>query len=419
MPTIDDFTRPKEWLPDVAFAFGEVIREFGEKKYIPVRRKIDEDWKEHKIVELLLKEVLVDLGINKAIWPMEYGGMDVPREVLPFFTAVMAEELGRIDSGFAVAVLVSIWPMLPIALEPHRNMRLIEEFAPKFCGNELYVGANAMTEPQGGSDIENIDRMQGRTIQTMAKLEGDEWVINGHKIWPTNSGRVGDLYGVICTTDPKAGEEGIAYIYVPADTDGVTVGEPYQKAGMAADMNSDIWFENVRVPKEYRAHGPGLDAKYFREVITYGNLGTAGFSTGVIKATYEIIKDYATERVVAGKPLKEHSMNAVNLAEIATAAEISTHSLYMAARMIASPEIYGDPWSPKIVAKTRAVSMFCSDMAVHCTNRAMELMGSHGYSREGDIEKHWRDSKMLTLWMGGRQLDILEIARYFYDCETL
>lgn len=419
MPGIDDFTRPKEWIPDVAYGFAEAVRNFGRERYLPVRRKIDEDWRKHEIVEPLLKEALVDLGINKAIWPSEYGGMDIPREVIGTFTAVMSEELGRIDSGFAVAVLCSIWPMLPIALEPHRNQRLIEEFAPKFCGDELYVGCNAMTEPQGGSDIENLDALKGRTIRTTARLDGGEWVINGHKIWPTNSGKVADLFGVVCTTDPKAGEEGFAYIYVPADAEGVSVGEPYQKAGMAADMNTDIWFENVRVPKEYRAHGPGLDAKYFREIITFGNLGTAGFSVGVIKNTYEIVKEWVNERVVAGKPLKEHSISAVNLGEIATAAEICTHALYMAARMVDRPDLYGEPWSPKVVAKTRAVSLFCSDMAVHCTNRAMELMGSYGYSREGDLEKHWRDSKMLTLWMGGRQLDLIEITRYFFECQTL
>ncbi|MEM2865906.1 MAG: acyl-CoA dehydrogenase family protein [Candidatus Hadarchaeales archaeon] len=419
MPTADDFTRPVEWIPDVAQQFAQMIRDFGERRYRPLRRKIDEDWREHKIVEPLLKEVLVDLGMSKALWPEEYGGLGLPREVLGTMTAVMSEELGRLDSGFAVSVLVSMWPMVMIAVEPHRNQRLIEEFAPKFCGEELYVGCNAMTEPQGGSDIENLEAMKGRTIRTTARLEGDEWVIRGHKIWPTNSGKIADLFGVVCTTNPSAGEEGMAYIYVPADAEGVKVGEPYQKAGMAADMNTDIWFEDVRVPAYYRAHGPGLDAKYFRELITIANIATAGFSVGVIKDTYEILKRWVDERVVAGKPLKEHSISAVNLSEIATAAEICTHSLYMAARMYDHPEVYGEPWSEKIVAKTRAVSLFCSDQAVHCTNRAMELMGSYGYSREFDVEKHWRDSKMLTLWMGGRQLDMIEITRYFFDCQTL
>ncbi|TDA35878.1 MAG: hypothetical protein DSO02_00975, partial [Hadesarchaea archaeon] len=221
MPTADDFTKPVEWIPEVAYQFAQMIRDFGERRYRPLRRKIDEDWREHKLVEPLLKEVLVDLGVNKALWPEEYGGLGLPREVLGTMTAVMSEELGRLDSGFAVSVMVSLWPMVMIAVEPHKNERLIEEFAPKFCGEELYVGCNAMTEPQGGSDIENLGAMKGRTIRTIARLEGDEWVIKGHKIWPTNSGRIADLFGVVCTTDPSAGEEGMAYIYVPADAEGV------------------------------------------------------------------------------------------------------------------------------------------------------------------------------------------------------
>jgi alkylation response protein AidB-like acyl-CoA dehydrogenase len=176
-------------------------------------------------------------------------------------------------------------------------MDLLKIFGPKFCGDKLYVGCNAMTEPSSGADIENIDRMQGKTIQTTAKLDGDEWVINGHKIWPTNSGDVANLYGVVCTTKKGSTDlNDFAFIYVPADTKGVSVGGPYQKAGMAADMNTDIWFDHVRVPKSYRAHGPGDDLKYFKEMITYGNLGTAAMCLGVMKGVYEIIKKWTSER---------------------------------------------------------------------------------------------------------------------------
>jgi alkylation response protein AidB-like acyl-CoA dehydrogenase len=189
---------------------------------------------------------------------------------------------------------------------------------------------------------------------------------------------------------------------------------------MAADFNGDVWFDNVRVPRRYRAHGPGDDAKYFREILVYGAACSAAFGLGPMKNTYEIIKQWSSERVVSGKLLKEHSINAAVLAEIAVNIEASSAMLYTVARQIDCPDIYGImPWDNAMVARARAVSLFVTDTAVHTTGRAMELMGSYGYSRQYDLEKHWRDVKMTTLWMGSRQLDLIEVARYWYDIENL
>ena len=420
MPTIDDFSRPRELIPVLIEDMARSIREWVDDRYMPIRRMIDEDWTEHKLVLPLLKEVMVDLGLNRMVWPVDVGGLDISSVGATGVGAVrIFEELGRADSGFAVACGCSLWPVMPITQLPHRNMELCNEFGPRYCGDELYMGCYAMTEPESGADIENIGRMHGRTIRTIAKRSGEEWIINGHKQWPTNSGKVADLYCVLCIADEGKDEERLRLIYVPADTRGVSVGPAYHKAGMAADMNTDIYFDEVHVPLRYNAQPPEWTAKCFNEIVTIGNLGTAAFSLGVLKNTYEIIKRYASERVVVGKPLKEHSMNAVILAELAVAIEaVSTYS-YAMAHMVDTPDVYGPPWSQEIVAKTRACSMFASDMAVNHTGRVMELMGSYGYTREGDIEKHWRDSKMLQLWLGGKQLDLMEVARYFYECETL
>jgi len=419
MPTIDDFIRPKEWVSDFINDIGKVLRKWGEEKYIPIRQEVDEDWKEHKLIKPMLNEVLVDLGINSAFFPAESGGTDMPETCT--FTCVLADELARIDSGFFTAVICSIWGLLPILLKPHRNMELCNEFGPKFCGEELYMSCHAMTEPSSGSDIENIGRMRGKTIQTTATIEGDEWVINGHKLWPSNSGEVGNLYVVVCTTKKESMDpDDFALILVPADAEGVSVGGAYHKAGMAADMNTDIWFDHVRVPKRYRLHGPGNDLKYFKEVITYGNIASAAACVGVMKGVYEIIKKWTTERVIAGKPLKEHSMVAAMLSEIAVLIEATSAWMYMYAREVDHPELTGvDPWDERLLLKSRGLALFANDAVERACSRAMDFMGSYGYSREFDIEKHWRDSKMIGLWMGGKGLKTLENARYWYDLETL
>ena len=419
MPTIDDFIRPQEWVSDFLKELGRVVRQWGEQRYVPIRQQVDEDWREHNLIRPLMKEVLVDLGVNAAFFPAEVGGTEMPEPMA--LSNIVCEELARIDSGFATACICSIWGLIPILLEPHRNMELLEEFGPKFCGEDLYVGGHVMTEPASGADIENVGRMRGRTIQTTASLEGGQWVISGHKIWSSNSGTVGDLFVLVCTTRKGSDDPGdFALIIVPADAEGVSVGSPYQKAGMSADINSDIWFNDVKVPKRYRLHGPGDDLKYWTRAVTMGNIASAAMSVGVMKSVYEIIKKWTGERVIAGKTLKEHSLVADMLSEVAVLIESTSAWMWAYTRELDYPETCGwDPWDKRHELKSRGLALYASNSVERACSRAMDFMGSYGYSREFDIEKHWRDQKMIGLWMGGKGLKTLENARYWYDLETL
>lgn len=419
MPTIDNFIRPKEWVPDFYIDIGKVIRKWGEDRYIPIRQEIDEDWREHKLIVPLMKEVLVDLGVNAAFYPAEAGGTDMPEPMA--LAVIVCEELARLDSGFATACICSVWAMVPILYDPHRNMDLLMEFGPRFCGDELFVGCLAMTEPQSGADIENLGRITGRTIHTTARPDGDEWVIHGHKIWPSNSGKLGNLFTVLCTTNHGSSDpDDFALILVPADLEGVSVGAPYHKAGMAADINTDIWFDNVRVPKRYRFHGPGDDYKYFMRALSMGNVASAAMAVGVMKDVYQIIKKWTSERVIADKPLKEHSIVAEMLSEVAILIESTSAWMWTYTRHLDHPEIYGwEPWDERFVLKTRGLALYASNAVERVCSRAMDFMGSYGYAREFDIEKHWRDQKMIGIWMGGKGLKTLENARYWYDLKTL
>ena len=207
-------------------------------------------------------------------------------------------------------------------------------------------------------------------------------------------------------------------MYVPADSPGVAQGKPYRKAGMSGDWNSDVWFDDVRVPREFRAHGPGTDAEAARAFISSGNVGTAAHCIGVMRNIYEILKDWCGARVVAGKPLKEHTITAAVLADIVVAIETSRAETYLKARMLDRPDVYGPRQSPEMLARTRVTKLYVSDQLTNVANKAMDLMGSFGYAREGDLEKHWRDSKILSIWMGGRALAQLDIARWYFDAQS-
>jgi alkylation response protein AidB-like acyl-CoA dehydrogenase len=422
MRTIDDFTRPKEYLSPLDQYLGQMVRDWADKYVIPYRRKFDEDWKDHRIIEPAFKKLMGEMGLQRVLFPEDLGGWGLGHShYLGTAAYRMFEEVARADSAMAVAFGVTFWPLVLICNEPHVNRRLCEEFAPMFCQTtEPVFAANAMTEPQGGADIENVDVLAGSTIQTTAVLDGDEWVINGHKLWPTNSGGVSKLFSVVCTTNPGSRDiNDFTVIFVPADTPGVTQGSPYEKAGMAADKNGDIWFENVRVPHYYRAAGPGLDALYFKEMISLGNLGSIAFVSGAMMNVYEILRDFVDNHHFRGKPLKEHDAVAGVLADIVKDIEIIRILGYQYARMMDRPDLYGPRWEDENVAKGRAYKYFACDRAVEDLGKAMNLMETFGTDRNRDIEKHWRDLKIVQLWMGGKQLCQMEVARWFFECETL
>jgi len=422
MKRIDEFTRPLEYLSPLDEYLGFITRAWAEKEVMPKRRSFDEDWETHESIEPAFKKLMVDLGFQRFFFPEDLGGFGMGHSRYVGVGGFrVCEEISRADSAMGVAFAVVHWPLLMICLEPHVNRRLCEEFAPMFCeANEPVFAANAMTEPQGGSDIENMEVLRGSTIRTVAKLDGDEWVINGHKLWPTNSGGAASLFGVVCTTKPGSSDpRDFAFIFVPASTPGVTQGRPYRKAGMAADKNSDIWFENVRVPVWYRAHGPGDDYKYFREMVSWGNLLSISFVSGAMMNVYEILLEFASEVKFRGKPLKENDDIAGVLADIAQKIEVVRITGYQLARMIDRPDLYGNAWSSEIVAKSRAYKFFACDIAVEVLGNAMRIMGPHGSDRMKDIEKHWRDLKIVQLWLGGKQLAQMETARWFFNCETL
>jgi hypothetical protein len=419
---MDRITRPLEYLSPVDDIVGRMVRRWAEEHVIPRRRQFDEDWREHRLIAPAFQRLMGELGLQRVLFPEEVGGWGLGHSgSLGAAAFRMFEEIARADSGMAVAFGVTFWPLLMICAEPHVNRRLCQELAPLFCDTtEARFAANAMTEPQGGADIENLDLLRGSTITTTAAQDGDCWIINGHKLWPTNTGGVADLLGVVCTTRPGSTDpRDFAFIMVPADTAGVTQGAPYQKAGMAADKNSDVWLEDVRVPLWYRACGPGDDFTYFKEVISFGNLGSLAFISGVMLDVYETLHRLSATMQIGGRPLREHDAVAGALADMIGDVEVIRVVGYQYARMLDRPDLYGARWSDAIVAKGRAYKAFAADRAVADLRRAMTLLEAAGADRRHDLEKHWRDIKIVQLWMGGKQLCQMEAARWFFDAETL
>lgn len=391
----------------------DMFRNFVEKEIMPHRREIDDD-KDHLIVRRILQG-MTDLGLQKAPFPQEYGGGGASSMVS---AAIMHEEFGRGDSGIATSATVTTWAFLPAIIAG--NKAVLDHFAPVFCGDELKLGCFAITEPGGshgggGCDIENPS-LHGRKIKTIARLEGDEWVINGQKAWASNSG-VAEVYNVVCTTDPEMGDEGIAMIYVPTSCEGLSFGKFENKSGMQGDRNCSMYLDNVRVPKSFRTAGPGKDAELFHNNVIAARILTGALAVGNAQGAFETVLKYTGERIVANKPIRQHSICAGMLADMAIGIETARNYYIMAAYMYDHPETYGSPITDLMLSKSSITKVYAADVAVMVTNKAMELMGSYGYVRDYDVEKYWRDCKIIQLWEGGAQLGRFDVCRGYYNCE--
>ncbi|MCK5590079.1 MAG: acyl-CoA dehydrogenase family protein [Dehalococcoidales bacterium] len=399
-------------IPEEAAFMQQALHAFVDNEIMPVRQKIDYD-DEHKLVDKI-RQGLTDLGIQKAMFPEKYGGMGITSMVLSF---IAFEEIARGDVAIAISTGCTPWCFAPAILAS--NEAVLDRFAPQFCGDELQTGCFAMTEPASGCDIENPE-MHGRTIKTIAKLDGDEWVINGNKCLASNSG-VSQAYCVVCTTDPNLGDGGIALMYVPYPIEGMSFGKFEDKAGMRADRNCDVFLDNVRVPREYRVAGPGKDAELFTFNVIMGRGGAAGFSIGAAQGAFEKVLEYTTDRIVAGKPIREHSVCACILADMVIGIETARAYYMNLAYMIDESRIVDtigskglDPQLASFfLSRASLAKVYADDVAVMVTNKAMELMGSYGYLHDYDVEKYWRDSKECQLYEGGAQLGRLDIIRNY------
>jgi alkylation response protein AidB-like acyl-CoA dehydrogenase len=402
---------PDVFLTDQDRLVVNVIRDFVEREIMPVRQQIDDD-RDHVIVRRIL-EGLSSLGLMRAGLPQEYGGMSAAGTGPSGVTmSLVLEEISRGDSGIAVAAAVTAWALMPAVFA--ENKAVLEMLAGMFGGQELRLGCFAMTEPAGGCDIENLAALRGRTIQTKAVVDGDEWVISGAKRFPSNAG-VADIYCVVCQTEADLGEEGIALIYVPSPWEGLSFGKFENKAGMQADRNADIYFDGVRVPRQYRAAGPGADARLMKRNLTAGRVASAAMAVGNAQGAFERVIEYTGARVVQGRPIRQHSMCAGMLADMAIGIETARAYYLQSAYMVDRPQTYGETDSEVTLSRASLAKAYACDVAVMVTNKAMELMGSYGYMREFDVEKYWRDCKEVQLWLGGAQLARLDVVRGYYE----
>lgn len=388
-------------------ALHNAVHDFVEKEIMPVREQLEDDLE----LQDKIRRFFVDMGLQRLSMPKDYGGEGVRGTLL---NALISEELSRGDVGMAVSHMCTGWAWKPAI--GGQMKAVLDEFMPNFCDSIAQIACFAITEAGGshgggGCDLENVV-YKGTKLRTLARFENGQCIINGSKLWATNSG-IADLYCIVCTTDPKLGEEGIVMAYIPRGWPGLTVGPNENKCGLKSDHNCPLYFDDVRIPREW-AIGPGGRATELFWAQIPG-VSSGAMATGVMQGVLETVLEYTGQRIVGDKPIRQHGGPAEILADIAMATEMARTWYLTTAYMCDHPETYG-PRTGLLAARMN-MARITSEQAVRCAEKAIQLMGSYGYVREYHVEKYWRDSLMITLWKGGTHLSRHNVCRGYYDLE--
>jgi alkylation response protein AidB-like acyl-CoA dehydrogenase len=373
-------------LSEEQLAIQKLAREFAEKEIRPVAIKFEKD-DEGKLAEGIFKKS-AEVGILGLPIPNEYGGSDASNVEC----SIVLEELAAGCGGISTAIGASWFGQTPIMMAATTEQR--QRWLPPLTrdGNLCCM---AMTEPAGGSDIEN-PHMHSKTIRTIVRTDGDDYIVNGTKIWPSNS-TDSYLYTVVATVNPELGDEGSCIIVVPNGTPGLSFGKPIKKMGMDADSNSEIFFDNVRLPKGNMLGKVGEGAKLLQRTLIYNRAGAGAIATGIARGAFELALKYAKERITTDKPLIEHEIISAMFADMATEIDAARLLYLRAAWFNAQRGLANMAWST--MAK-----VYASDIAMRVTTNAVQVMGSYGYSREVGVEKYMRDAKIMQIYIGANEL---------------
>jgi alkylation response protein AidB-like acyl-CoA dehydrogenase len=369
-----------------------------------------------------LNAPLVKMGLQRASIPESYGGLGLS---LPCRLAI-AEEMARVDMAFTLLSGKAGWVSSTIFAS--QNEPLKKMIAAKVCSDDFWVGSVCFTEPQGGVNLEDIT-LQGRTGRVIASTDGDDYILNGEKVFPGPSGppdffrrdRLKGHLGYLVVANTEAAPEKrdgdtIGIFYVPPDAAGLSFSTPYKKMGVTLDINRGIYFDDVRIPKEYRLGEPGADAElYYGTILAGCILGGACRLVGLASGLFDKAIENTAVREIEGKPVREYSLWAAIIGEMAEKI-ITARAAYMYSAYTAQhPEIYGKMWDKD---GPRNLCSGVRDVAGQAfrwvSEKTMDLCAAYGYTCESGVEKIIRDAQIAIISPGGSQRDKLDMALLYY-----
>ncbi|WP_084156391.1 acyl-CoA dehydrogenase family protein [Clostridium akagii] len=359
------------------------IREFAEEEVKPIAFMLDQ---ENKFPTDAINK-LASLGMLGIPYPKEYGGAGL--DVLSY--AIAVEELSRVDGGTGVILSahtsLGTYPIAAYGTEEQKQKYLI----PLAKGEKL--GAFGLTEENAGSDA-------GGT-ETTAVLDGDNYILNGEKIFITNAIKA-DIYVVFAVTSPDIGVRGISAFIVEKGTEGFSFGEHYDKLGIRSSSTAALIFNDVKVPKENLLGEEGKGFKIAMATLDGGRIGIAAQALGIAQGAYEHALEYSKERVQFGKPICQQQIIAFKLADMATKLRAARLLIYSAAELKQNHEHYSK--------EAAMAKQYASDVCLEIVNDALQIFGGNGYLKGMEVERAYRDAKICTIYEGTNEIQRVVIA---------
>jgi alkylation response protein AidB-like acyl-CoA dehydrogenase len=363
----------------------DVVRQLVKERVEPRAAEIDEKaefaW---DIKDLFAENDLLGIPV-----PAEYGGLGGS-----FVTYVkVVEEVAKACASSALLIAVQELGALPIMIggSDEQKRRWLPDLA---SGKKL--AAYALTEPGSGSDAAG-------SMRTKARRDGDDYVLDGSKIWITN-GSVADVVTVFAVTDATKGPNGISAFVVEKGTPGFNVGKLEKKMGIRGSPTVELAFDSCRVPAANMLGEEGVGFKIAMKVLDKSRPGIAAQALGIAQGALDYATDYTKQRVAFGKPISQQQGLQFMLADMKTEVEAARLLLYEAARKC-------DENAPDVTTWAAMAKLKCGDVAMSVTVDAVQLLGGYGYSTEYPVERMMRDAKITQIYEGTQQIQRIVIAR--------
>ncbi|CAM3836005.1 acyl-CoA dehydrogenase [Mesobacillus zeae] len=362
----------------------KMVRDFARNEVAPTAAERDEEER----FDREIFDKMAELGLTGIPWPEEYGG--IGSDYLAYCIAV--EELSRVcaSTGVTLSAHTSLagWPIYKFGSEEQKQKYL----KPMALGEK--IGAYGLTEPGSGSDAGGM--------RTTARLDGNDYVLNGSKIFITNGG-IADTYVVFALTDSENKHKGTTAFIVEKDFAGFSVGKKEKKLGIRSSPTTEIIFEDCRVPKENMLGELGEGFKIAMMTLDGGRNGIAAQAVGIAQGALDASVDYAKERQQFGKPIAAQQGIGFKLADMATMVEASRLLTYQAAWLESEGLPYG---------KESAMSkLLAGDTAMKVTTDAVQVFGGYGYTKDYPVERFMRDAKITQIYEGTQEIQRLVISR--------
>ena len=365
-------------------AIRSAVREFAEEEIAPVAREHDESG---EYPEELRREAAEYDFVAPNI-PTEYGGAGMDT----LSSSLVTEELWRADPGIGSAVGSAGFGSSMLIEYGDEWMK--EEWLPKIAAGES-ASASAISEPAHGSNVAGIE--------TRAEKDGDDYVLNGNKMWITN-GTVADIAVVMTKTDPGAGHQGITAFLVPTDTEGFSTEKIDNKLGIRASDLAEVMLDDVRVPE---ANVIGEVNQGFYQLMDFfasGRTSVAAQAVGAAQGALDAAREYAGEREQFDQPISEFQAIRHKIAEMATNVDAARSLTYRAAAHVEA----GDDDAVRFASMAK---LFASEHAVDVADEAIQVFGGAGYVTDHPAERYYRDARITKIYEGTSEIQKNVIAR--------